>query len=180
MECITEEMIEKRIEERFCRLEAFQQQKKKVSNAIKALDVKTETGQDFCERVNALEDTFAKYSFLYGKEAYRLGVEDGVQIATEHNVKLNKSILTIRDMTHLVYIYDAVKSLNMVLLGDIRVHNQADGVLGALDRVFDVISNGMCSEIRQLEEDEIYEQLLKILDNNKMTPEERAGKLMGK
>ena len=51
------------------------------------------------------------------------------------------------------------------------------GVLEELDRVCDVIEDGICAEIHLLEEDEMHGLLADILDNREMSPEERAEKL---
>lgn len=65
-----------------------------------------------------LEDEWSKYNIMYGKESYRLGFEDGVQTASERDIRAKGSVLSVRDMTHLIYVYDAVKKLNQFLLGE--------------------------------------------------------------
>ena len=65
-----------------------------------------------------LEDEWTKYNILYGDEAYRLGFEDGVQVASERKIRANGSVLSVMDMTHLIYLYDAIRKLNKLLLGE--------------------------------------------------------------
>lgn len=77
-------------------------------------------------------------------------------------------------MTYLIYVYDAIKQLNKAMLGTYELHDKKGGVLGALDRVFDVIENGVSSKIRLRGEDEVLEYVFKILDNPNLPPEERA------
>lgn len=130
--------------------------------------------------LNQLEEAMAEHTYLYGKEAYKLGYYDGIQVGEEHQLDGNRSILSQKDMTHLVYVYDAVKKLNEVMLGEWLTHFREDGgVFGALDRVYDVIEHSACSRIRLLGEEESYEVLIGILDDKSATPEERAKLLLG-
>ena len=82
-------------------------------------------------------------------------------------------------MTHLIYVYDAIKKLNKLLLGEWDIHGRDGGVLEELDRVCDVIEGGICAEIRLRGEDEMYECLADILDDVGKAPEERARMLTG-
>lgn len=68
-------------------------------------------------------------------------------------------------MTHLIYMYDAIKKLNKLLLGEWEIHGRDGGVLEELYRVCDVIEHGICAEIRLCREDEMYECLADILMN---------------
>lgn len=82
-------------------------------------------------------------------------------------------------MTHIVYVYDAIKKLNKLLLGEWEIHGRDGGVLEELDRVCDVIEGSICTEIRLRGEDEMYECLTDILDDSEKAPEERAKLLIG-
>ena len=62
----------------------------------------------------------------------------------------------------------------MFLLGEWDNHDRDRGTLKELDRVWKVIENGVCAEIRLRGEDENYECLTDILDNSGIEPEERA------
>ena len=116
---------------------------------------------------------------MYGEESYRLGLEDGMQIASEREIRKKGSILSFKDMTHLVYLYDAVKKINMFLLVEWDNYDRKSGILKELDRVYKVIEDGVCAEIRLRGEDELFECLTDILDNWKAVPEERAKVLTG-
>ena len=108
-----------------------------------------------------------------------MGFEDGVQLASEREIRVNGSVLDVKDMTHLVYVYDSIKKLNKLLLGEWEVHGRDSGVLEELDRVCDVIEHGICAKIRLRGEDEMYECLADILDDAEKAPEERAKLLTG-
>jgi len=41
-----------------------------------------------------------------------------VRLASEKEIRAKGSVLDVQDMTHLVYLYDAVKKLNVFLLGE--------------------------------------------------------------
>ena len=82
-------------------------------------------------------------------------------------------------MTHLVYLYDAIKKLNMFLLGEWDNYDRDSGIMKELDRVCKVIEHGTCAEIRLRGEDEMFECLTDILDNQEVTPEECARVLTG-
>lgn len=75
--------------------------------------------------------------------------------------------------------YDAVKQLNKLLFGTWDIHDRESGILEQLDRVCDVIENGTCAEIRLRGEDEMYECLTDIMDDQELSPKERARKLTG-
>ena len=125
---------------------------------------------------DALDDAWTEYNIMYGEESYRLGLEDGMQIASEREIRKKGSILSSKDMTHL---YDAVKKINMFLLGEWDNYDRKSGILKELDRVYKVIEDGVCAEIRLRGEDELFECLTDILDNWKAVPEERAKVLTG-
>lgn len=181
LEFITDEFIHARtgepLEARIRKSEEFQQQMQSLHKASKTFSADIGlSGKDW-KVYNRLEDAWTKYNIVYGEQSYRLGFEDGVQIAKEHEIRINGSVFSVKDMTHLVYMYDAVRKLNKLLLGAWDIHDREGGILEELDRVCDVIEDGICAEIRLLEEDEMHELLADILDNKEMSPEERAAKL---
>ncbi len=89
------------------------------------------------------------------------------------------SVLDVQDMTHLVYMYDSIRKLNKLLLGEWEIYGRDGGVLRELDWVCDVIEHGICAEIRLRENDEMYGRLVNILDDEEKAPEERAKLLTG-
>lgn len=146
-----------------------------VSNAFTRDSVKS----DECWKAfDRLEDEWSKYNIRYGEGSYRLGFEDGMQLASEREIRAKGSVLDAEDMAHLVSMHAAVKKLNKLLLGEWEIHGRDGGVLEGLDRVCDVIEHGICVEIRLRGEDEMYECLADILDNAEKAPEERADILM--
>ena len=183
MDFVTDEFILSRtgevLEARLRGSEKFQQQMKALHEASKAFSKGSGMSKRCWKLYDILEDEWTKYNILYGDEAYRLGFEDGVQVASERKIRANGSVLSVKDMTHLIYLYDAIRKLNKLLLGEWEIHGRDGGILGVLDRVCDVIEDGACAEVRMRGEDEMYECLTDILDNPGMTPEERAEKLAG-
>ena len=90
-----------------------------------------------------------------------------------------RSMLSLEDMTDMVRMYDAVKQLNITLFGHDEYHEGEDGVLGALDRVYYIIHNGIGCMLEFLGEDESDESITYILDEVDDTPERRARMLLG-
>lgn len=181
MDFVSQEFVSGRMAEALAeRLRAsgkFRQQMKRLREVSHAFVRKSGKKQGNWKLYDKLENEWIQYSSLYGEEAYLLGVEDGMQIATERQIRMKKSVLSVRDMTHLIYMYDAIKKLNTVLLGAWEIDGRSDGVMGTLDRVLDIIEDGVCSEIKLFGEDESFEYLYKILDDQEITPEERAKRL---
>lgn len=167
------------LEERLRKSKRFKQQIKSLSKASTAFveNFDLSTSKKNRELYDRLEDEWTDYNIVYGEESYRLGFEDGVQLAGEHMTRAKGSVLSVKDMTHLVYVYDALKKLNKLLLGAGEIRNGEGGILEELDWVCDVIESGVCAEIRLCGEDEMHEYLEDILDNPEMSPEERAEKL---
>lgn len=165
------------LEDRLRKSKRFQQQMKSLHKASKAFSGDSGLSKKDRKLYDMLEDEWTKYNSVYGEESYRLGFEDGVQLAAEHMVRANGSVLSVKDMTHLIYVYDALKKLNKLLLGTWEVHNGAGGILEELNRVCDVIESGVCAEIRLQGEDGMHEQLEDILDDSEMSPEDRAKRL---
>lgn len=183
MDFISKEFLDARtgeaLEARLRGSEKFQQQVKALHRASKAFSKDSSMSKRCWKLYDRLEDEWTKYNIMYGEESYRLGFEDGMQIASEKEIRAKGSVLSFQDMTHLIYLYDAIRELNKFLLGEWEIHGREGGIMGVLDRVCDVIEDGACAEVRMRGEDEMYECLTDILDNQGMTPEERAEKLAG-
>ncbi len=183
MDLISEEFVAARtgepLETRLKNSDSFQQQMKSLHKASKAFTRDSVKSDECWKAFDRLEDEWSKYNIRYGEESYRLGFEDGVQLASEREIRAKGSVLDARNMTHLVYVYDAIKKLNKLLLGEWDIHGRDGGVLEELDRVCDVIEGGICAEIRLRGEDEMYECLADILDDVGKAPEERARMLTG-
>ena len=171
----TDEPLETRLKDS----DSFQQQMKSLHEASKAFTRDSVKSDECWKAFDRLEDEWSKYNIRYGEESYRLGFEDGVQMASEKEIRSKGSVLDVKDMTHLVYVYDAIKKLNKLLLGEWEIYGRDGGILEELDRVCDVIEGGICAEIRLRGEDEMYECLADILDDVGKVPEERARMLTG-
>lgn len=159
--------------------DTFRRQMKNLHEASKTFSKDSGMSKKDWKLYDVLENEWTKYNILYGEESYRLGFEDGMQIASEKEIRVKGSVLSFKDMTHLIYLYDAVKKLNMFLLGEWDNYDRDRGTLKELDRVCKVIENGACAEIRLRGEDETYECLTDILDNSDIAPEQRAKMLTG-
>lgn len=183
MDVISEEFIFARtgepLETRLKNSDSFRQQMKSLHEAAKKFTRDSVKSDECWKAFDRLEDEWSKYNIRYGEESYRLGFEDGVQLASEREIRAKGSVLDARNMTHLIYVYDAIKKLNKLLLGEWDIHGRDGGVLEELDRVCDVIEGGICAEIRLRGEDEMYECLANILDDVGKAPEERARMLTG-
>lgn len=183
MDVISERFVAARtgepLEKRLKKSDSFQRQMKSLHEASKAFTRDSVKSDEDWKAFDRLEDEWSKYNIQYGEESYRLGFEDGVQLASEREIRVKGSVLDVQDMAHLVSMYDAVKKLNKLLLGEWEIHGRDGGVLEELDRVCDVIEHGVCAELRFRGEDEMYECLADILDDAGKAPEERARMLTG-
>lgn len=181
MDFISEEFLAARtgeaLETRLRDSDTFRRQMESLHEASKAFSKDAGISKQWWKLYDKLEDEWTKYNIMYGEESYRLGFVDGMQIASEREIRAKGSVLSFMDMTHLIYLYDAVKKLNMFLLGEWDNYDRDRGVLKDLDRVCKVIEDGACAEIRLQGEDETYECLTDILDNSEIAPEERAKRL---
>lgn len=183
MDVISEEFVFARtgesLEARIRNSDSFQKQIKTLHKASKEFTRDCVKSDECWKAFDRLEEERNKYNIRYGEESYRLGFEDGVQLASEREIRAKGSVLDVQDMAHMVSMYDAVKKLNKLLLGEWEIRGRDGGVLEELDRVCDVIEHGICAEIRLRGEDEMYECLADILDDAGKTPEERAKLLTG-
>ena len=183
MDFISEEFIAARtgepLETRLKNSDSFRQQMKSLHEASKAFTRDSVKSDECWKAFDRLEEEWSKYNIRYGEESYRLGVEDGIQLDSETEIRTNGSVLDVTDMTHLVYVYDAIRRLNKLLLGEWEIHGRDSGVLEEFDRVCDVIEHGVCAEIRLRGEDEMHECLEHIMDDDEKAPEERAKLLTG-
>lgn len=96
-----------------------------------------------------VESIFLNYSVAYGEAAYRLGFSDGIQIGMEQKFDERKTFLTLKDMTGLISVYDAIRQLKQLLL-----RNADEQGEDAIDKI------------------------VFILNDETMKPEERAKKLL--
>ena len=183
MDLITDEFVFARtgepLEIRLKNSDSFRQQMKSLHEAAKEFTRDSVKSDECWKAFDRLEDEWSKYNIRYGEESYRLGFEDGVQLASEREIRAKGSVLDGKDMEYLVSIYYAIKKLNKLLQGEWEIHGRDGGVLEELDRVCDVIGHGICAEIRLRGEDEMYESLADILDDVGKAPEERTKLLTG-
>lgn len=183
MDFVSEEFLAARmgepLEARLKNSDSFRQQMKSLHKASKAFTRDSVKSDECWKAFDRLEDEWSKYNIRYGEESYRLGFEDGVQLASERKIRAKGSVLDAKDMTHLVSMYDVIKKLNKLLLGEWEIHDRDGGVLEELNRVCDVIEGGICAELKLRGEDEMYEYLADILDDAGKAPEERAKLLTG-
>lgn len=143
-----------------------------------ALDLleQTQVSKTVYEQV---QNAWIEYGNIYAKEAYRLGVKDGIEIGKEQKIGREKTVLSYKDMVILVKIYDAVKKLNITLLGGLTFHSADEGVLGTLEMIYTIMEHGICEELKLSGSDEVAEQIINILDDDASTTSEKAKKLLG-
>ena len=79
-------------------------------------------------------------------------------------------MVSVKDMTDLVYVYDAYITINKALFGDAVLLGFYEGNFGAISRIFNVIE--------ELKKDD-YKATWEILDDTSISPEDRAKRLLG-
>lgn len=84
-------------------------------------------------------------------------------------------MMSIEDMTELIYIQDAYDELCCALFGEKVAMGFHEGNLGALSRVFQLIYRNTIEELKR----EDCEDVWKIASDISLTPEERAKQLLG-
>lgn len=183
MENLTEEIVKSRmaepLERELKKEGVFQNQLMKMREALHKWNGEVEMTQERVEAFSCVEEAMAEYTYIYGETAYRLGYSDGMLAGMEQGSDRSKTIFSLEDMSSLISIYDAIKKLNIIMLGRLEVHQKEEGVLGTLNCIFDVIDNGKCAEIELLGEEESFERVMRILDKEMSTPDERARQLLG-
>ena len=147
---------------------------RKVMEELSAL--LKETSQEQPEAVKMAYDAMPELMYTYGMTAYHLGYSDGVLTGTEDGKTGGRTVFTLGDMCNLVIIYDAVKQLNITVLGNMEARSKNKGILGALDRVYDIITSGAGTGLPGDEEARFIGQ---VLDDRTKTAEERAKLLLG-
>ncbi len=153
-----------------CHLEKDEEFKKCKKSFLLLFD-KLQKKLDGNKKENKLLDEMNKamndYICKYGEAAYCLGFHDGME---------ELPCIGVEDMTHLIYIMDAYRELNIAFCGEEMMLGFDEGCIGALSRIYKVIAHNVCAEMREndfAKEDEV------LLDAS-LTPEERAKKLLGK
>lgn len=83
-------------------------------------------------------------------------------------------MISVKDMTDLIYIHDACDSLNTTLLGVELMVGFHEGVLGALSRIHTVIERNVAEELKKND----YKKVWEIADDISIPAEERAKMLL--
>ena len=84
-------------------------------------------------------------------------------------------MISLKDMTDLVYVYDAYITINKTLFGDTVLLGFNEGNFGATSRIFNVIERNVIEELKK----DDYKKTWDILDDFSLKPEERVKKLFG-
>ena len=184
METLSKELIESRmgdpLEERLQQDPSFLEKRKELSVTLREhWEVPPRTEKQRVWKSDKIWDGIGRYNYAYGEAAYRLGYEDGIRVGMEKKAAGKRSMLSLEDMTDMVRMYDAVKQLNITLFGHNEYHEKGEGVLGALDRVYHIIRNGIGYMLEFLGDDESDERITYILDRTDEPSEIRAKMLLG-
>lgn len=184
MEILSKELIESRmgdpLEERLQQDPSFLEKRKELSVTLREhWEVPPRTEKQRVWKSDKIWDSIGRYNYAYGEVAYRLGYEDGIRVGMEKKAAGKRSMLSLKDMTDIVRIYDAVKLLNITLFGHNEYHEKEEGVLGVLDRVYHIIHNGSGCMLEFLGDDESDERITYILDRIDEPSEIRAKMLLG-
>lgn len=156
----------------------FLQRQKEWRNATKEFDAMVSMTHEQWLAFEHVEDAFLRYSSAYGKAAYKMGFSDGIQIKMEQESNERKSFLAFEDMTRLISVYDAIRQLKQVLLGDMDEQWEESGAFNEFEQIFEVINNASSSRIKFLG-DEMIDKIISILNDETMRPAERAKQLLG-
>ena len=84
-------------------------------------------------------------------------------------------MISLRDMTDMIYVYDAYCAINRALFGEAVFFGFSDGNWGTMTRMFNVIERNVADELKK----DNFKEAKAILDSSLLTPEERARKLLG-
>lgn len=184
METLSEELIHNRLgeplENRLQNDPDYQEQQKKLSETLREYwEIPPQTKKQRVWKSDKIWESIGRYNDSHGRVAYRLGYEDGVRAGMEKKAAGKRSMFSLEDMTDMVRLYDAVKQLNITLFGHNEYHEKEEGVLGALDRVYYIIHNGIGCMLEFLGEDESDESITYILDRMDASPEKKAKMLLG-
>ncbi len=161
----------------------FQNCREKFSLVFGKLQKKLEGNKKESKLLDEMNKAMNDYICRYGEAAYCMGFHDGMGLGLEHvNTYGQKDgmkelpRMSVEDMTHLIYIMDAYRQLNITFCGEEMMLGFDEGCIGSLSRIYKVITHNVCAEMREndfAKEDEILLDTL-------LTPEERAEKLLGK
>ena len=92
MDLITDEFVFARtgepLEARLKDSDSFRQQMKSLHGAAKKFTRDSVKSDECWKTFGRLEEEWSKYNIRYGEESYRLGFEDGVQLASEREIRL--------------------------------------------------------------------------------------------
>lgn len=184
MEKLSDELVETRmgdpLEKKLRENRKFMRRQEELAGILRECwEIRPRTKGQRVKKSDKIWDGIGRYNYSYGETAYRLGYEDGVRAGMEQKAAGKRSMLSLEDMTDLVRMYDAVKRLNITLHGGNEYHEKDEGVLGALERVYYVIHNGIGYKLAFQGEDEADGSITHILDHADGSPEKRAKMLLG-
>lgn len=163
MNKLSDKLVETRmgdpLEKRLKEDQGFMQRQRELAGILRENWEIPRTKKQRVKKSDKIWDSIGRYNYSYGKMAYRLGYEDGVRAGMEQKGAGKRSMLSLVDMTDLVRMYDAVKQLNTILHGTNEYHERDEGVLGALERVYYVIHNGIGYKLEFQGEDEADDRI---------------------
>ncbi|MCI9077373.1 MAG: hypothetical protein HFH68_00425 [Lachnospiraceae bacterium] len=85
-------------------------------------------------------------------------------------------MISVKDMTDLVHVYDAYIAINKALFGEAVFLGFNEGNFGAISRIFNVIERNVDDGLKK----DDYKRTWKILDDFSLESEERAKRLLGR
>lgn len=117
----------------------FMQAQKEWRGAVNEFDALVPMTKEQWLAFDNVESIFLNYSVVYGEAAYRLGFSDGIQIGMEQKFDERKSFLTLKDMTRLISVYDAIRQLKQLLLGNADEQGEEIGLFNIFEEIFNII-----------------------------------------
>lgn len=85
-------------------------------------------------------------------------------------------MISIKDMTDLVHVYNAYIAINKALFGEAVFLGFNEGNFGAISRIFNVIERNVTEKLKM----DDYKGTWEILDDFSLEPEEMAKRLLGR
>lgn len=157
----------------------FLQKQADWRTAIEEFENKTNMTKEQRLDFDKLEEIYLEYNSIYGDAAYDLGFSDGKLVGMEQKLEGKKTILSLDDMVILISAYSAIQVLFTVMNGDADIDETSKGIFGILNKMYDVVKNGVCQKIKLLGEDEEDRRITSILRDPLTSTEDKARRLLG-
>lgn len=176
---ITRNRIGEPLEKELRKRMDFIQKQKEWRSAVEEFQTKLNMTKGQIMDFEKLQDIYLEYEVIYVDSVYQLGYSDGKLVGLEQKLEGKKTILSLEDMAILISSYTAVHSLFTVMNGVADMDETYKGIFGILKKLYDVIKNGVCQEIKLLGMEEEEKRIDSILGDIRTSTEDKAKMLLG-